>query len=480
MVLAGAETLLPDVQTFIRVRELQSSMRGATGLTQIGAGMISLDAMTLSFAAAAGLVCSLLIAVLPALQASVMRPITALKATTSTIAGSGAVRFDLRAPLVVGQIAVALMLLAGAGLMLKSVWRLQATESGIRAAGVLRARFSLTPSYPAEAKLPFQTSLLERVRAIPGVEAVALGNCTPVAGGCNATPISFDRPPRFGPNMPLVGIYWASPDYFSTLGVRVLRGRTFTEQDRVGRPKVVVVNEAAARHFWPNADPIGKIVAVGQGGFNDGAEVVGVVANVRYEGIESAPVPDVYIPVLQSPGSGILFVRSTLDAGTLTAALRRELRALEPNLPLTDVRMMQDVVRDSMWQPRASAWLLSTFAVLAVLLTAIGIFGVMAQTVSQRRAEFGIRLAIGAQARDVLNLVLRRAALMTGVGIIAGLAGAFGLSTLMASLLYDVPARDPSTFAAVAVVIGIVTLAAAYLPARRATRIDAIETLKAD
>jgi ABC-type antimicrobial peptide transport system permease subunit len=183
---------------------------------------------------------------------------------------------------------------------------------------------------------------------------------------------------------------------------------------------------------------------------------------------------------LQSPGGGTLFVRSTLDTGVLTAALRRELRAIDPNLPLTDVRMMQDVLRDSMWQPRASAWLLSTFASLAVLLTAIGIFGVMAQTVSQRRAEFGIRLAIGAQARDVLTLVLGRAVLMTVIGLIAGLVGAFGLSTLMASLLYEVPARDASTFAATAVALGIVTLVAAYLPARRATRIDAIETLKAD
>ena len=280
--------------------------------------------------------------------------------------------------------------------------------------------------------------------------------------------------------MPVVGIYWASPDYFSTLGIRVLSGRTFTDHDRIGRPKVVVINEAAARQFWPNVDPVGKIVALGQGGLEDGAEVVGVVANVRYEGIESAPVPDVYVPVLQSPGSGLLFVRSSLDAGVLASVVRRELRALDPNLPLTDIRMMQDVVRDSMWQPRASAWLLSTFAGLAVLLTAIGIFGVMAQTVSQRRAEFGIRLAIGAQASDVLKIVLRRAALMASAGIIAGLVGAFGLSTLMASLLYDVPARDPSTFAAVAGILGIVTLVAAYLPARRATRIDAIETLKAD
>ena len=424
--LNGAETLLPDSQTFIRVRELQSTMRGATGLTQIGASMIGVDAMTLSFAAAAGLVCCAPHRSAPALQASVLRPIVALKTTTSTIAGSGAARFDLRAPLVVGQIAIALMLLAGAGLMLKSVWHLQATESGIRAAGVLRARFSLpATAYPTEARLSFSTRLLDRLRALPGVEAVALGSCTPVAGGCNATNIGFDRAAEstagdaggrrlLGVARLLLDAWRAGPAWKSVHRPRPERPAEGRGGQRSGGTSFLAErrSDREDRRPWTRRN------------FDDGAEVVGIVANVRYEGIESAPVPDVYIPVLQSPGSGLLFVRSTLDAGVLTAALRRELRALDPNLPLTEVRTMQDVLRDSMWQPRASAWLLSMFAALAVLLTAIGIFGVMTQTVSQRRAEFGIRLALGAQARDVLNLVLRRAVLMTGVGISAGLAGA--------------------------------------------------------
>jgi predicted permease len=260
----------------------------------------------------------------------------------------------------------------------------------------------------------------------------------------------------------------------------LLRGRTFTAEDRIGRPKVALVNEAAARRFWPNADPIGRTISLGQGNFDDGAEVIGIVANVRYEGVESAPIPDVYVPILQSPGGGVLFVRSRLEASALVASVRREVRALNPNAALTAIQTMDEIVGDAIWQPRASAWLLSAFAVLAVLLTAIGIFGVMAQTVSQRTAEFGIRLAIGAQSRDVLTLVLRRAAVMTGLGLAIGVAGAFLMSRLLASLLYNVTAHDPVTYAAVVVILGSVTLLAAYVPARRATRVDAMRTLRAD
>jgi putative ABC transport system permease protein len=480
--LGAAEAMLPDADTFFRARESRSTMRGAAGLTQVAASMIALDAATLIFAAGAGLACSLLVAFLPAFQASVLRPIAALKAAASTVAGSGAARFDIRGPLVVAQVALALVLLAGSGLMLKSVWELRSTDVGINPDGVLRVRFSLPPgAYPTEARPPFYATLIERIRAVPGVESVAVGNCTPAGGGCSATGIGFDGPVKPKPGLPLVGVYWASPDYLETLGVRLLSGRTFTGQDRVGRPKVALVNEAAARRFWPNANPIGRTIALGIGeGFDDGAEVIGVVANVRYEGVESAPVPDVYIPLLQSPNGSVLFVRSRIDTSALVASIRREVRALDPNLPLTSIQTMEEIVGDAIWQPRASAWLLSAFAILAVLLTAIGIFGVMAQTVSQRTAEFGIRLAIGAQARDVLTLVLRRAAVLTGVGLAIGLAGAFLLSSLIASLLYNVTARDPRTFAAVVVILASVTLIAAYVPARRATRVDAMRTLRAD
>jgi predicted permease len=480
LLLGAAEAMLPDAETFFRARESRQTMRGAAGLTQIAAGMIAFDAATFIFAAGAGLTCALLVAFLPAVQASVLRPIAALKAAASTVAGSSAARFDIRGSLVVAQIALALVLLAGAGLMSKSVWELRSIDTGINPDGVLRVRFALPGAPTARERVSFSTALIDRVRAVPGVESAAIGNCTPAGGGCNATGIAFDGPFTPKPGLPLVGVYWASPDYFATLGVRLLRGRTFTAEDRIGRPKVALVNEAAARRFWPNADPIGRTISLGQGNFDDGAEVIGIVANVRYEGVESAPIPDVYVPILQSPGGGVLFVRSRLEASALVASVRREVRALNPNAALTAIQTMDEIVGDAIWQPRASAWLLSAFAVLAVLLTAIGIFGVMAQTVSQRTAEFGIRLAIGAQSRDVLTLVLRRAAVMTGLGLAIGVAGAFLMSRLLASLLYNVTAHDPVTYAAVVVILGSVTLLAAYVPARRATRVDAMRTLRAD
>jgi len=279
-----------------------------------------------------------------------------------------------------------------------------------------------------------------------------------------------------------VGSYWVTPEYFSTLGIRLLHGRLFDEHDRAGRPNVVLINETAARQFWPNADPIGRIIRIGQGGLNTGgAEVVGVVADVRYEAIASQPVPDVYIPIMQSNNLGMmLFVRSRTELAALSSAIRREVRALDPNLPVANIRTMHALVGDGMWQTRVSAWLLSGFAALALLLTVIGIFGVMAQTVTQRTPEFGIRMAIGAEARDVLKLVMRRAVLISASGLVIGLVGAFALSKLVASLLYGVPSTDLTTYVAVAAILAAATFAAAYVPARRATRIDAVAAIKAE
>ena len=302
----------------------------------------------------------------------------------------------------------------------------------------------------------------------------------PVSGGCNRTTLSF--PPTPGSDQdPLAGIYWATPDYFPTLGIRLLDGRNFTRHDRVGQPKVALVNEAAARALWPNDTPLGKTIAVGQGGFQDGATVVGVVSNVRSGSIELAPRPDVYIPVSQSHQPRMrLFVRSDLDRGSLVRAITREVRALDPNLPLSEIKSLEEWVGDAMWRTRVGMWLLSAFAALALLLTAIGIFGVMAQTVMQRTPEIGIRMALGAQRRDVLSLVLGQAALLTGAGLAVGVGSALALTRLMSTLLYGVPPHDPLTFAAVVAILTLVALAACYIPARRATRIDTVVALRTE
>jgi putative ABC transport system permease protein len=423
-----------------------------------------------------------LVALVPASQASSLRPIDALKAAGSAGAAGGWHGFRLRGALVVAQVALALVLLTGAGLMVRSAARLQATGIGVTSTDVLTARVDLPRArYTPEKGRAFYAQLEERVRAVQGVDSVSLMNCPPVSGGCNRTSILFRLPARFSGADPLVGIHWVTPDYFSTLGISLVKGRSFTDRDRVGQPKVVVVNEAAARAFWPNDTPIGKTIGVGQGGFDDGAEIIGVVANVRYRAIETAATPDVYVPLAQSYQSRMrLFVRSRLDAQTLVSGISGAVRALDPNLPLSEIKTMDARMADAMWRTRVGAWLLSAFAGLALLLTAIGIFGVMSQTVSQRTTEIGVRMALGAQSRDVLSLMLGRAALVTAAGIVLGLASALVLTRLIGALLYGVEATDPLTFISVAIMLGLVALAACYLPARRATRVDAVVALRSE
>ena len=481
--LDGATLILPAGDVFFRTPIAPGAPRitGAAGLTRIGAGMIGVDAVTFLFTCVVAALAATLIALVPATQASSLRPVEAMKTGGGAGTSRGFHLFGIRAALVTAQIALALVLLTGAGLMIKSAARLHGTGIGIDPNGVLTATVTLPRAgYSDEKGAAFFAQLLDRVRALPGVESAGFGNCPPVSGGCSSTGIRNPREASRGSSRdPLVGMYWATPDYFTTLGIQLIRGRNFTERDRMGQPKVALVNEAAVRAFWPNDTPIGKVIAVGMGGFGDGAEIVGVVSNVRYQAIEAAPRPDVYIPVSQSYVSTLrLFVRSPLETASLSAAIRSEVQALDPNLPLSEIRTMDERMGDAMWRTRVAAWLFSAFAGLALLLTAVGIFGVMSQTVSQRIPEIGVRMALGAEGRDVLRLVLGRAGLLTGIGIAAGIVTALGLTRVMTALLYQTEPTDPTTFAAVVVVLGLVALAACYLPACRAARVNPIMALR--
>ncbi len=483
--LGAAAVVMPEPDVFFRSAVAPGTPRiaGASGLTRIGASMIGLDATTVLFTGGIALLTALLVSLLPAAQASLLRPVDALKKSK---ADGGARWLDARGVLVTAQITLALILLAGAGLMIRSAERLRETGIGIDPAGLLTVRVDLPrAAYDSNRGQQFYAQLLERVRALPGVRSAALGLCAPVSGGCNSTIAWF--PPATEPfrdgRDPSVGIHWMTPGLLDTLGVKLLHGRNITDQDRAGQPKVLLVSESAARTIWPNDDPIGKRMWAGQGsaGSGDASEVVGVVSDVRYRAIETAPVPDVYLPLAQSYQSRMrLFVRTGLDPSTLAPAIAREVRALDPNLPLSEVKTMDDRVADAMWRTRIGAWLLSAFAALAVLLTAIGIFGVMAQAVAQRTAEIGIRMALGAQARDVLGLVLRRATIVTATGLVIGAGSALLLTRLLAALLYGVEPADPATFVSVAVLLGVIALVAGYIPARRATRVDAIAALRAE
>jgi putative ABC transport system permease protein len=481
--LIAAAALLPDPDVFFRTAIAPGVPRiaGAAGLTRIGANMIGFDAATLLFTCFVTVITAAMVGLLPALHASSLRPSEALKTGAGGMRGFGGI--NGRAALVATQIALALVLLTGAGLMVRSAGRLHATDIGVDADDILTVRLDVPRArYPPEKGLIFFEQLVERARALPGVESAGLGFCAPVAGGCNGTLIWFDGKPRRGLGIdPLVGIHWATRGYFSTLGIRLIRGRHFSDTDRMGQPRVALVNEAAARAFWPNADPIGRIIAVGQGGFHEGAAVIGVVSDVRYRTIETAATPDVYVPLSQSYQARMrMFIRSRVGSSDLVAGLTRELRSLDPTLPMSEVKSMAERVGDAMWRTRVSAWLLSAFAGLALLLTAIGVFGVMSQSVAQRTSEISVRMALGAQARDVLGLVLGRAIVVTGAGLLVGLAAALALTRLLTAFLYEVRPSDPLTFITVAVLLGAVALAACYLPARRATRIDAVSALRTE
>jgi putative ABC transport system permease protein len=276
-------------------------------------------------------------------------------------------------------------------------------------------------------------------------------------------------------------VSWASSRYFETLGIRLVRGRLFTDRDRTGQPKVVVINETAARAFWGSEDPIGKRVSVGQGGFNDGAEVIGVVGDVRYGAIEKSVGPDVYLPLFQSPrANGVIFIRSRTSSSTLVATLRQDVHALDPDLPLVDIKTMYERFGDATWRTRMSAWLLGAFAMLALVLAAVGIYSVMSQGVAQRTREIGVRMALGAARADILRLIIGRVFAIALTGIVLGVVLAIPSMRLLTALLYQVTPGDPFVFGLLAFVLLAVAVLAGYVPARRASHLDPLTTLRAD
>lgn len=475
--LSTGASLMPDL------RVVMTGSRSTIGLTRVGLNLLQLDARVVLYAAGVAALTALFFGLAPALRASRRDLTMTMKSGSPGAVSSGLRGFSIRNILVTGEVALALVLLAAGGLMVKSVVRLQQTELGFNPASVLTLRLSLpAPQYDGPRATQMFEQLLTRLASHPQIEGVAYSNSTPVGGGGNSTLATFPgRPPAARGMEPVVGVFWTSPDYFKTLGIRLLRGRVFTEHDRAGQPKVVVINETAARKLWGNEDPIGKRIGVGQGGFRDGAEVVGIVADVRYGAVETSINPDVYLPLLQSPRSaGVVFIRSRATTDALVPIVRREVQALDPDLPLVDIKMMEERFGDITWRTRMSAWLLGMFAALGLLLSALGVYGVMSQGVQQRTREIGVRIALGAARRDILWLIIGRVLRVSLVGIGLGVLLAIPAMNLLRTLLYQVEPRDPAVFVPLALVLLGVALLAGYLPAQRATRVDPLMTLRAE
>jgi predicted permease len=442
---------------------------------------LNLDARVLGFSLLISVLTGVLFGLAPALQASRPALNEVLKdGGRGTSGGLG--RSRLLSSLVVSEIALALVLLVGAGLMIRSLQRLQAVNPGFDSDRLLTMRFSLpAQKYPRAQVGVFNQELRERLRALPGVQAAALSSDLPLSGDTSAGPIELEGQAA-APADSEIRMYRhrVTPEFFATLGISFLKGRDFSADDHAQAPGAVIISEALARRYWPGEDPIGKRLRE-DGSDNPWFSVVGVVADVKYRGLPQNPNadPDVYFPLLQRPSNNLsLAVRTETDPASLTAAIRSELQKLDPNLPIYGVTTMGQQVTRQTTQARFSTWLLGIFGALALLLSAVGIYSVMAYAVEQRTHEVGIRMALGARAGDVLKLVIRQGMRLALLGVALGVGAALALTQLMKGLLFGVAAADPLTYAGIAFLLTAVALLACWIPARRATRVDPLVALR--
>ena len=452
------------------------------GLGAVSFETIHLDGRALLFALIAAIVTGLLFGLVPAVQATRPSLTAVLKEGTADAPVRTAFfrRLTTRNALVVIELALALVLLAGSGVMVRSLAHLVAVDPGFDPSGVLTLRLNSTPEARPRNSLPgFYQTLIGGLRALPGVTSVALGDCPPLAGGCNMTVMArHDRPRPARGSEPLVGVHWVTPEWFQTLRVPLVAGRLLTDADRLGSRKVVVVNATAARRFWPNESPIGRAIAVYQGGF-DTAYVAGVVGDVRFQTIDSVAAADVYLPYAQSPRSGaMVYIRTAGDPLALAAAARRAIHEVGADLPVYDVRTLTSRVSDATAQARFSALLLTVFAAAALALATIGIYGVISFAVAQRTREIGIRVALGADRGAVLRLVVGQGVTVAVVGVMLGIAAALAATRVLRALLFDVTPTDPLTLITVVALLAIAALVACWIPALRAARLQPAAALR--
>ncbi|MDT7603524.1 MAG: hypothetical protein QOF61_1521 [Acidobacteriota bacterium] len=443
-------------------------------------GEVGLDKTVLAFTVGATLLTGLVFGLAPALQASKLELNEALKeGGRSATEGRGHNR--LRGALIVAEVALSLILLVGAGLLIKSFFKLRNTNPGFDPRQTLTASVSL-PSlrYGDDDKLrEFYKRVVERTSHIPGVEAAAAILPLPLSDNVIQTSFTVVGQPEPLPGeQPTSQARLVSPGYFRAMSVPVLKGRDFSEHDDEKAPKVIIVNDTLARRFFPGEDAIGKRLKLG---LNDiDGEIIGVVGDVRHRKLDAEAGPEYYVPLAQVPiNDAQLIVRTTGgDPAQFAGALRAAVQEIDKNQPLFEVRTMNTLVAESMARQRFSMILLASFAALAMLLAAFGIFSVMSFLVAQRTHEIGIRMALGAQVSDILRLVVGQAMTLTLVGVCLGLAGAFALTRVMENLLYEVKPNDPAIFGGIAALLAAVALIACLIPARRATRVDPMVALR--
>ena len=447
---------------------------------------VNLNGAVLLFAAGVVMLAAFLFGLAPAIHLTKPDVQSELKeGGRSPSAGAGQNR--LRAALATAEISLALILLVGAGLMMKSLYRLLEVDPGFRPDRVLTMGMDLrTQQYSKDpAVLNFWQQVLDRVSALPGVEGAAVGTHLPLTDSHGRTDMTIEGMalPRPG-NYPHPDVHTISPGFVATLGIPLLRGRTFTDADNENAPRVGMINAMLARRFFPNEDPVGKRFVFGHPSAKNPPKwctIVGVVSDTKMYGLANPARLEVYVPFRQDANSDMtLIVKSGADPAALTSAIREAVRSIDKDQPLIAISTMKELVGNSVATRRMTLVLLGLFSGLALVLGAIGIYGVISYSVAQRTHEIGIRMALGAPRRDVFRLVVGQGLKLAGIGIAIGIVAAFGLARLMSSLLYGVSAADFETFAGVATLLALVALLACYVPARRAMRVDPTVALRCE
>ncbi len=444
---------------------------------------IGLDWRVLLFTLGVSVLTGILFGLVPALQVSGGNVYDTLKEGGRS--GQGGARGRLRSSLIVAEMALALMLLIGAGLLMRSFWQLQQVSPGFQPNGVLSLMVSLPGQKYKEPpqRVNFFDQLLPQLKALPGVQSVGACLTIPMSGNNSSGSFQIEGrqiPP--GQSSPHGDRWQAAGDYFETMKIPLVRGRYFNTQDTANSLGVAIIDETMARKYWPNEDPLGKRITFERDdqGNPRWREIIGLVGHVKHRNLEGESRVQYYLPYAQRPTQSSMFLvlRTGGDPNSIASAVRTTVRDLDKDLPVFRVATMEQLVADSMAQRRFTLWLLGIFAVTALLLAAVGLYGVLAYSVSQRSHEIGIRMALGAQARDVQKMVVGQGMKLVLLGTGIGLVGAFVLMRLMASLLFGVSAVDPVTYIVIAALLASVALLACWIPARRATKVDPMIALR--
>ena len=446
---------------------------------------VGIDFRVLAATLAVTLLVGIVFGLVPTLKVRRVDIQSALRSESGGAGGRGGRRGLLQSGLVVAELALAVVLVVGAGLLLKSFWQIQQVDPGFRAEGVFKAEFELPPGrYPVDFSVwpdlkemhGFNAVLLERVRALPGVETAALAVSHPMDRGYTNSFQIVGREAESA-DLPEISIRSVSPDYFSTVRLTVRKGRAFDSTDGTASPAVAMVNEAAAQLAFPDRDPIGQRISF----WGTERRIIGIVANEKFQGLTARAPIAVYTPVSQTPSLGggeTLLVRADGSTANLAASMRAAILAADPELAVFGIEPLRDTVGRSVAQQRFTVLLLGIFAAVAVVLAVIGVHGVISYIVARRTPEMGIRMALGARRSDVVGLVAGQTARLAVAGLVPGLAVALASTRLLGSLLYGVSATDPATFAVVTLLVFGSAMLAAILPARRATGVAPVDALR--